>query len=206
MKCNIIHKMKDFWNARYKEETFAYGTEPNVFFKENIDQLSPGKILLPAEGEGRNAVYAARMGWDVAAFDFSEEAKNKTLKLAQEHEVSINYDVMNVADFSTENIQFDVIGLFFAHFPAHLRQYFHQKVVKVLKNQGFVIFEAFHKNQLNFSSGGPKDLSMLFSVDEVEKEFSGLKILSLEDKIIDLNEGLYHQGKGHVVRMVATKN
>lgn len=198
--------MKDFWNARYKEEIFAYGTKPNEFFKENIDKLSAGKILLPAEGEGRNAVYAARKGWDVTAFDFSEEAKAKTLKLAQQHEVLLNYEVMNVADFETENTQFDVIGLFFAHFPAHLRQEFHQKVTQVIKTSGYVIFEAFHKNQLNFSSGGPKDLEMLFSVEEVEKEFSGLKILTLEDKIIDLDEGLYHQGKGHVVRMIATKN
>lgn len=198
--------MKDFWNARYKEETFANGTKPNEFFKENIDKLSAGKILLPAEGEGRNAVYAARKGWDVTAFDFSEEAKNKTLKLALEYEVSLNYEVMNVADFSAENNQFDVIGLFFAHFPVHLRQEFHQKVVQVLKTSGYVVFEAFHKNQLNYSSGGPKDLAMLFSVEEVEKEFAGLKILTLEEKIIDLDEGLYHQGKGHVLRMIATKN
>lgn len=197
--------MKDFWNSRYKEETFAYGTKPNAFFKENIDKLSIGTILLPAEGEGRNAVYAARKGWDVMAFDFSEEAKTKTLKLAQQHEASLNYDIMNVADFSTENIQFDVVGLFFAHFPAHLRQDFHQKVTQVVKTSGYVIFEAFHKNQLNYSSGGPKDLAMLFSVEEVEKEFAGLKILTLEDKIIELDEGIYHQGKGHVVRMIATK-
>ena len=163
-------------------------------------------MLLPAEGERRNAVYAARKGWDVTAFDFSEEAKNKTLKLAREHEISLNYEVMNVVDFSTENTQFDVIGLFFAHFPAHLRQDFHQKVTQVVKTSGYVIFETFHKNQLNYSSGGLKDLDMLFSVEEVEKEFTGMKILLLEDKIIDLDEGLYHQGKGHVVRMIATKN
>jgi 2-polyprenyl-3-methyl-5-hydroxy-6-metoxy-1,4-benzoquinol methylase len=197
--------MKDFWNSRYKQETFAYGTKPNEFFKENIDKLSAGKILLPAEGEGRNAVYAARKGWNVTAFDFSEEAKIKTLKLAQEHQVSLNYEVMNVANFSTENAQFDVVGLFFAHFPANLRQDFHQKVVQIVKTAGYVIFEAFHKNQLHYSSGGPKDLAMLFSLEEVEKEFSGLKILMLEDKIIDLDEGLYHQGKAHVVRMIATK-
>ena len=95
--------------------------------------------------------------------------------------------------------------MFFAHFPAHLLQEFHQKVTQVVKTSGYVIFEAFHKNQLNYSSGGPKDLAMLFSVEEVEKEFSGLKILMLEDRIIDLDEGLYHQGKGHVVRMIATK-
>ncbi len=74
-----------------------------------------------------------------------------------------------------------------------------------MKPSGFIIFEAFHKNQLNYSSGWPKDLTMLFSVEEVQKEFECLKILTLEDKIIDLDEGIYHQGKGHVIRMIATK-
>lgn len=85
--------MKDFWNTRYKEEAYAYGTTPNGFFKENIEKLSVGKILLPAEGESKNAVFAARKGWDVKAFDFSEEAKNKTLKFAQDHEISLNYEI-----------------------------------------------------------------------------------------------------------------
>lgn len=197
--------MKDFWNTRYKQDTFAYGTQPNAFFKENIDKLLPGKILLPAEGEGRNAIYAARKGWDVTAFDFSEEAKNKAIKLAEQYEVILDYEVMNVTDYSAENACFDAVGLFYAHFPSHLRADFHKKVVQVLKTSGYVIFEAFHKKQLNYSSGGPKDLEMLFSVEEVEKEFAGLKILSLEDKIIELDEGPYHQGKGHVVRILATK-
>ena len=62
--------MKEFWNERYSQEAYAYGTEPNAFFKSRIDQLSPGKLLLPAEGEGRNAVYAATKGFEVSAYDW----------------------------------------------------------------------------------------------------------------------------------------
>jgi hypothetical protein len=61
--------MIDFWNARYSAAEYAYGTEPNAFFKAQLDQLTPGRLLLPAEGEGRNAVYAAKKGWEVAAFE-----------------------------------------------------------------------------------------------------------------------------------------
>ena len=50
--------MKDFWNERYDEESYAYGNSPNVFFKQQLDKLKVGSLLLPAEGEGRNAVYA----------------------------------------------------------------------------------------------------------------------------------------------------
>lgn len=73
--------MKDFWNERYKESDYIYGTLPNEFFAASLASLNPGKIILPCEGEGRNAVYAASLGWTVLAFDFSESAKEKALKL-----------------------------------------------------------------------------------------------------------------------------
>jgi SAM-dependent methyltransferase len=198
--------MKEFWDTRYKEEAFAYGKTPNLFFRENIEKLIPGKILLPAEGEGRNAVYAALMGWDVTAFDFSEEAKNKSLKLAKEFNATINYEVLDVADFPIGNPIYDAVGLFYTHFPAPLRKDFHKKLSQVVKDSAYVVLEAFHKKQLNYCSGGPKNEEMLFSKEEMEEEFSDFKILYLEDKIINLSEGLYHQGQGHVVRMIATKN
>ena len=85
--------MIDFWNKRYIEEAFSYGIFPNVFFKQELDKLMPKSVLLPAEGEGRNAVYALRKGWDVTAFDFSSQAKKKAVRLAKSQRVRINYDV-----------------------------------------------------------------------------------------------------------------
>ena len=59
--------MKEFWNSRYQEKEYAYGLEPNLFFKSELIKLIPGKALFPAEGEGRNAVFAAKSGWEVTA-------------------------------------------------------------------------------------------------------------------------------------------
>ena len=73
----------DFWNERYAQKEFVYGTQPNTFFKEQLDKLDTGNILLPAEGEGRNAVFAASQGWDVLAFDISESGKKKAIQLAK---------------------------------------------------------------------------------------------------------------------------
>src|SRR5680860_1842183 len=83
--------MDDFWNERYGIEEYVYGTEPNQFYKELLKKLSPGKILFPAEGEGRNAVFAAQNGWDVTAFDSSTEGKKKAEKLAAAKGVSVKY-------------------------------------------------------------------------------------------------------------------
>jgi hypothetical protein len=73
--------MKQFWNERYAEADFAYGCEPNVFLKENISKITKENVLFPAEGEGRNAVYAAELGYNVSAFDISEEGKKKLILL-----------------------------------------------------------------------------------------------------------------------------
>jgi len=82
--------MKDFWNERYDEESYAYGNSPNVFFKQQLDKLKVGSLLLPAEGEGRNAVYALSWGWEVLAFDFSESAMVKAKKLAATYNLNLD--------------------------------------------------------------------------------------------------------------------
>lgn len=65
--------MNDFWNERFAAKEYVYGTDPNSFYKEQLLLLETGSVLFPAEGEGRNAVYAAKLGWDVTAFDSSTE-------------------------------------------------------------------------------------------------------------------------------------
>ena len=76
--------MKEMWNQRYAEHELVYGEAPNTFLKAFIDREEPGSILLPAEGEGRNAVYAASMGWEVFAMDFSTVAQEKALRRARQ--------------------------------------------------------------------------------------------------------------------------
>lgn len=64
-----------FWDKRYAEEGLAYGDAPNQFLRRELDQLDPGLLLLPAEGEGRNAVWAAVNGWKVHAYDTTREPR-----------------------------------------------------------------------------------------------------------------------------------
>lgn len=197
--------MKEFWNQRYSEKEFAYGTKPNEFFAENLTQFKPGRLFLPADGEGRNSVFAALQGWEVDAFDYSEEGKQKADILAKEKGVSVNFEVLDAAMFKPESDKYDAIGLFYAHFPRELRKWFHKEVIKSLKKGGIVILEAFHPLQLNHPSGGPRVEDMLLTVDILKSEFEGLHFREIEDKQIELAEGNYHLGTGHVVRMIAVK-
>jgi SAM-dependent methyltransferase len=194
----------DFWNERYANEEFIYGTEPNDFFKQQLDKLKPRKILLPAEGEGRNAVYAASQGWDVLAVDFSIKGKEKAFQLAKMKGVNITYEVTRLQEFQSDE-KFDAIGLCFAHFPADIRKQVHQHILGFLKIGGHVIFEAFAKAQLGKTSGGPKTKDMLFSIEEIKDEFPQLEFELLEEKTIELSEGNYHKGKAEVIRFVGKK-
>lgn len=76
--------MKEIWDERYAQSEYIYGTQPNAWLAEKLKELPVGRILFPAEGEGRNAVYAAALGWESVAFDQSAEGKAKALKLASE--------------------------------------------------------------------------------------------------------------------------
>jgi SAM-dependent methyltransferase len=204
--------MVEMWNERYGKEEYAYGKGPNLFFKKSIDRMesSDGHMLLPAEGEGRNAVYASRQGWQVEAFDTSIEGRNKAMRLAKEENTSINYTVGDLEQQSYKDESFDVIGLVFAHFPPAIRKKYHTRFMELLKPGGRIVMEVFATGHLAYNSknpkaGGPKTLDMLYTTDIVKENFQGLEIELLEEKLVELNEGLYHIGESSVIRFIGRK-
>jgi SAM-dependent methyltransferase len=196
--------MKDFWNQRYSEPDFAYGTAPNAYFKSIIDQLPPGRLLVPGAGEGRDAVYAATLGWDVLAFDQSEAGREKALKLAAENKVNIRFEVADVQYFTT-NETFDAIALIFFHLPEHLRHHLFMGIKGWLGKDAHLMIESFTPAQLNNFSGGPKDLSFLLTSEMLAKEFGYLDILENREMQTVLDEGTHHQGLADVVRLYGVK-
>lgn len=204
-------KMKEMWNARYSAETFVYGKAPNDFFKESLNRLNlSGNLLLPAEGEGRNAVFAAAQGLSVLAFDISHTARDKALKLAAERAAHIRYEVGTITDLGLEAETFDAAALIYAHQPPPLRVTLHQEIGRVLKVGGIVILEGFSKNNLelrqeNPAIGGPNKVEMLFSVGQIQADFPNFEIVELQEVDVELQEGELHNGVGRVVRFIGRK-
>jgi Methyltransferase domain len=198
------------WDERYSKPEYAYGTEPNVFLKDNLKKFEPSTILFPAEGEGRNAVYAATLGWDVSAFDLSNEGYNKAMKLAEENHIQLDYQVGLLSELKFKSEYFDMLALIYAHFPADIKSSLHQMLDKYVNINGHIIFEAFSKKHIEYNSinpgvGGPKDLGMLFSKEEILNGFKNYEVIMLEEVEIELAEGLYHNGKGSVIRFIGRK-
>jgi SAM-dependent methyltransferase len=203
--------MNQKWDERYKEPEFAYGKEPNVFFKEWLPKFEHGKILMPADGEGRNGVFAAQLGWKVTSFDLSMEGQTKAMQLASEKGVALNYIVGDLEQLEFENRSYDAIGMIYAHFSAESKSRFHQKLDNFLRPGGIIILEAFSKahaelTRINPQLGGPKNFDMLYSRSEIETDFKNYEVLLLEEREIILNEGKYHDGQGAVLRFVGRKS
>src|SRR5258706_5948286 len=146
----------DRWNDRYSKDEFAYGVQPNNYLKEQLEKLDVGAILFPAEGEGRNAVFAAKLGWTVSAFDISTEGRNKAFRLAETNNVRIDYQVGELQTLKYNKEQFDAIALIYAHFPADIKSLYHKMLDTYLRKSGLVIFEAFSKRHIDYISRSEK--------------------------------------------------
>lgn len=197
--------METFWNDRYSREEYVYGKAPNAFFKSVIDQLPPGTLLVPAAGEGRDAVYAATMGWKVKAFDSSSRGREKAAKLTLEFDVSLEYELMDANHFVPDKGRFDAIASIFFHLPPSNRKRFHRKLVSALAPGGRLILEAFHPGQLKHASGGPKDEALLYTADMLLQDFDQLETLKCDMVETTIFEGPLHNGPASVVRYIGKK-
>lgn len=193
------------WNKRYSAEEFVYGKQPNDFLKSYIDSAPQGKILLPGEGEGRNAIYAAQKGWIVDAFDSSKTAMEKALRFAREMNVKINYTTEDLLFCNPKTDYYNAVGVFFLHLPRQQRRILSFKMWESLRGGGKMVMEVFSKDQMNFKSGGPDISELLYTEQEIMNDFPCFKFELLETIERDLNEGTLHRGKSSVIRFVGVK-
>lgn len=203
--------MKESWNSRYSVNEYVYGEEPNEYFKYAIDTFLPsGKILLPAEGEGQNAVYAAQKGIEAVAFDQSAEGKNKAEKLAERAGVKINYQVGEFPNLPLAKEKFDATASIYAHFAPQLRSEYHRLIGELINSGGFIIVEGFSKQhteyqKINPNIGGPRNVEMLYTKEMILSDFPDFEPIELIETEIELSEGSGHNGIGKVIRFIGRK-
>ena len=195
------------WDERYKEEGFAYGTDPNDFLKSEYSRIPKGgRVLCLAEGEGRNAVFLAKEGYAVTAVDQSSVGLQKAKSFAIKNGVEISTIVANLANYELGNEVWDGIVSIAAHVPPFLRKNIHSNVVKALKKNGVLILEAYTEHQLMMDGiGGPPQKELFMSLEELKVELDGLDFIIGAEVIRNISEGKYHQGESAVVQIVACK-
>jgi len=199
--------MSDFWNNKFKGDEYLYGTEPNPFFQHFLQKQTPGKLLLPAEGEGRNALYAAKNGWDVTAFDNSSVARKKALTLIETNGLSITYTRHGVEKINEQyqHSTFDIVALCYFHLPPNARTKYHQAFMQRLKAGGYLYIIGFSKEQLKYDSGGPPNVDFLFDESTLRYDFENYTIRKLTTFDTTLSEGRGHKGKASLTEAIILK-
>jgi len=196
--------MKEIWEERYATSEYVYGTEPNEWFRQFIEQNKPGTVLFPADGEGRNSVFAARHGWKVTAFDLTANGREKALRLATANNVSIDFQTGDALTIEYPEDSFDVVGIFFLHLPADVRHKVITRVTKFLKPGGKLVLECFSKKHFG-NHGGPKTIDLLCDPEELRTDLSHLTLEIFEEVSYIINEGERHKGPAVSIRGLAVK-
>lgn len=192
------------WDDRYDQKTYFYGREPNYFVARQLPLLERGRGLFLAEGEGRNAVFAAALGNEVTAVDGSEVGRRKALELAAARNVNLDYRLADVIVDPWDKETWDFIVLCFAHLPPENMPGVHQRVAACLKSGGTMILNSFSKAQFGRKSGGPPSLELLHDLDELMGQFPGLNLMG-EEKEVDLHESVGHSGLAMVIELTGIK-
>lgn len=202
---------KSFWDERFAAEAYAYGERASrlLISWANDIQAKCKTALVPACGEGRDAVFLAGLGLDVTAIDLSTTAIEKTKALAAKHGVTVNAIEADLLSWQMPKNEFDVVAMSFAHMPSSIRSHAHPKYEAALTPGGFLFVEGFSKAQIGYQakykSGGPQDIDMLYDAGLMSDEFSSLTELSLMSGVETLFEGPMHSGPAALVRAVYQK-
>ena len=196
------------WDQAYSDvEGYKYGEQPNAFLKEQAHRIpARARVLLPGDGEGRNGVWLAEQGHQVCALDNSAVGLAKAEALAHRRQVTLQIVLVDLADWQPEPASADAVVLTYLHLPPPLRTPVMHKLVQALKPGGVLLLEAFHPRQLQYSSGGPKNEAMLYTLDMLRGDLAaGMQELLGSESETLLDEGPGHQGPAYVTRWIGQK-
>jgi SAM-dependent methyltransferase len=195
------------WQARYSTPDYTFGKEPNEFLA-SCRALLPrsGKALAVADGEGRNGVWLAKQGLDVLSIDFSPAAQAKARALAAENHVNIAFVEADVHAWSYPEEAFDVVVEIFTQFstPAE-RERKWAGMRRALKRGGLLILQGYTPKQLEYGTGGPKQVEQLYTREMLERAFGDFRDVTIVEEEREMHEGAGHAGLSAVIGLTARK-
>jgi cyclopropane fatty-acyl-phospholipid synthase-like methyltransferase len=191
------------WDERFSQAEPVYGEAPNGYLETQAYRLRPGmRVLVPADGYGRNGIWLAKQGFEVHTVDLSPVGVERARKAARDAGLEMTIELGDLTMWNWPVEEFEAVISIFLHLPAEQRAKIHTAMLRAVKPGGLVILEAFTPGQLQHASGGPKQVELLYSAEMLRRDFAPAEALELEEKEIQLNEGRMHSGPAAVVRAV----
>lgn len=196
-----------FWDERYSAEDFHFGIEPNAFLKREARRIAAqGKVLLIADGEGRNGVFLAEQGRSVTTTDISPRGIAKAKRLANMRAVTIEWREVDVLEWDWPKEEFDaVVGIFIQFAPPEARAKMFAGMAQALKPGGVLLLEGYRPKQLEYATGGPPNAEAMYTDELLLEAFENMTIDLLECYDAEIHEGLGHSGISALIDLVARK-
>lgn len=106
---------EEAWNTRYAESDRIWSGNPNDALVVEVSDLPPGRALDLGCGEGADAVWLARRGWQVTAVDISTVALGRAAEHAAEAGVSVDWQHHDL-EHTFPDGAYDLVSAQFLHF------------------------------------------------------------------------------------------
>jgi SAM-dependent methyltransferase len=158
------------WDERYRTSELVWSAGPNQFVEAEIAGLAPGRAVDLAAGEGRNAIWLARQGWQVTAVDYSQAGLDKGRTIAGDLPVD-----WVCADATTwrEDSSYDLCLVAYLQLLAPERRAAVRNGYASLKVGGTFFLVAHDTTNLTEGTGGPTDPAVLMSAEDVLADLDG---------------------------------
>jgi len=198
---------KEFWNGRFASDAYVFGTRPAAFVVDNAHYLAErSRVLVPADGEGRNSVYLAELGHRVVATDIAEAGITKARKLAAARGTQVEFRLLDLRGWAWPMGEFEaVVAVFIQFAPPAFRDEIFAGMKRAVRPGGVILLHGYAPKQLDYGTGGPPAVEQLYTENLLRAAFADFEILRLESGIRDLDEGEGHKGLSAVIDLVARR-
>jgi len=197
----------EFWNRRFATESYIVGTQPAAFVVDQAHHIpARSRVLLPADGEGRNSVYLAELGHRVVATEIAEHGVTKARQLAAERGVDVEFRHLDLLGWPWPEAEFDaVVAVFIQFAPPAFRDEIFVGMKRAVRPGGVVLLHGYTPKQLDYRTGGPPVVEQLYTEELLRGAFGDFRILRLEAYERELDEGEGHVGMSAIVDLVAQR-
>ena len=175
------------WDERYADSELVWGLEPNRFVRAQCERLPVGRAIDLACGEGRNALWLARMGWKALGVDYSAVAIERARQLTERERPSTAVRLTwQVADVTTEPVKpggYDLALISYLHLPPEQITAVFRNAGHALAPRGHLVIVGHDRRNLREGVSGPQDESRLYDADEIREVLA-----DIPDVVVEVGE------------------
>jgi 2-polyprenyl-3-methyl-5-hydroxy-6-metoxy-1,4-benzoquinol methylase len=164
------------WDERHAAHKPIESSEPDPTLLDEIGALSPGRAVDLGAGDGRNAIWLARRGWDVTAVDFSQVAIDRGRALAAAAGVDVEWELADLLEWAPRDRSYDLVMLFFIHLPPEERRDVYARAAAGVAPGGTLLVVGHDRTNIADGIGGPQDPDLLITPSEVAADLLGFRV------------------------------